>query len=196
MRRKLRIAEAQAQHVIRAVVTVHAGHRVVAFRHVAKLVEQTDLFLGRKFDIDRLLDVETPDAFGAIHHERTIALFTGAQRFLRALPFRDVFEHRETVERHAVVIAHQHRGHVEPRDTPVAFDKTFFYTVTRNLSAQELIRKLLASLEVVGMGDIGETLIEQLAAGYASARQSAALTRRNRKLKSITAIPIGALSNA
>jgi hypothetical protein len=73
------VAEARAAHLVGGGEAVHARGGVVALGEVAVAIEEFDLLVLRERGGDGLLELEAPDALGAVGDEGAVALLAGAQ---------------------------------------------------------------------------------------------------------------------
>jgi hypothetical protein len=76
----------------RRLLAVHPRHRVIAFGEVSVLVKKLDLLLLRQLGVDRLIQLESPDALGALLDEPAIALLASRQLILGPFARGDVGE--------------------------------------------------------------------------------------------------------
>src|SRR5262245_49705662 len=133
---------------------MHPRHLVVALSQVAILVEQTQLFVGRQFHVNRLFDIKAPDSFRTVDDKRAITLFACSQSFLSTLAFCDVLNHGEAIEWVSTFTSNQECGYIQPRQLTILFDKAFLDPVTRNLAAKESVSEVSITDDIVGMSNV------------------------------------------
>src|SRR5262249_28208120 len=81
------IADPRPQNLIRAVVTVHPRHRVVAFGQVSEFEEHLDLVIFGQRDRDRMFEFESPYRLGTLRDEGAVTLIALSQVSYRPRAF-------------------------------------------------------------------------------------------------------------